>query len=135
MLERLPAEIREPVRAIVLRRTPKLDARLGIEARMRFDCVILNAFPRSNQMGWTAPPTRATRRHYSRWCSRWAEEEDGLRLQWTSGEIRRYYLFHLFLHEVGHVNQPLFHDRRRREEFAENFALEWAARLGELPRA
>lgn len=133
VLERLPPGFREPVRAIVLRRTPKLDARLGIEARMRFGCVILNAFPRSNQMVWTAPPARATRRHYGRWCSRWLEGEDGLRLQWTSEEIRRYYLFHLFLHEVGHVNQPLFHDRRRREDFAENFALEWAARLGELP--
>lgn len=135
VLERLPQVFREPVRAIVLRRTPKLDARLGIEARMRFGCVILNAFPRSNQMVWTAPPTRATRRHYGRWCSRWLEEEGGLRLQWSSEGIRSYYLFHLFLHEVGHVNQPLFHDQRRREEFAENFALEWAARLGELPGA
>jgi hypothetical protein len=124
-----------PGEPIVLRHTPKLDARLGIEARMRFGCVILNAFPRSNQMVWTAPQTRATRRHCSRWCSRWAEEDDGLRLQWSSEEIRRYYLFHLFLHEVGHVNQPPFHDRRRREDFAENFALEWAVRLGELPGA
>src|SRR6516165_6639482 len=59
VFERLPAEFRQPVRAIVLRRTPKLDARLGIEARMRFGCVILNAFPQSNQMVWTAPPTQA----------------------------------------------------------------------------
>ena len=132
-LERLPAEFRQPVRAIVLRRTPKLDTRLGIEARMRFGCVILNAFPRSNQMVWAAPPTHATRRHYSRWCSRWLEDRGGLKLHWTLEEIRRYYLFHLFLHEVGHVNQPLFHASRRREEFAENFALEWAGKFAELP--
>jgi hypothetical protein len=133
VIKRLPAEFGQPVRAIVLRRTPKLDARLGIEARMRFGCVIVNAFPRSNQMVWSAPPTQATRRHYSRWCSRWVEDPGGLKLQWTLDEIRRYYLFHLFLHEVGHVNQPLFHASRRREEFAENFALEWAARIDELP--
>lgn len=48
-------------------------------------------------------------------------------------DYHRYYLFHLFLHEIGHINQPWFHSTRRREEFAENFALEWAARLGELP--
>jgi hypothetical protein len=36
--------------------------------------------------------------------------------------------------KLGHINQPLFHDSRRREEFAENFALEWAARLEELPK-
>jgi hypothetical protein len=133
VLERLPAEFRQPVRAIVLRRTPKFDARLGIEARMRFGCVILNAFPRSNQMVWTAPPTQAARRHYVRWCSRWLEEKGSLKLQWTLDEIRSYYLFHLLLHEVGHINQPHFHNARRREEFAENFALEWAARLDELP--
>jgi hypothetical protein len=84
-------------------------------------------------MVWAAPPTQVTRRHYGRWCSHWLEDRGGFRLQWTLEEIRRYYLFHLFLHEVGHVNQPRFHDSRRREEFAENFALEWAARLDELP--
>ncbi|MEZ5426313.1 MAG: hypothetical protein R2747_08620 [Pyrinomonadaceae bacterium] len=41
-------------------------------------------------------------------------------------------MYHLFLHEVGHINQPWFHKMRRREEFAENFALEWAERLGHL---
>lgn len=75
VLERLPAEIRRPVRAIILRRTPKLDVRLGIEARMRFCCVILNSFPRSNEMVWTAPPSQAVQRHYSRWCSRWNEKK------------------------------------------------------------
>ena len=135
VLERLPTEIRQPVRAIVLRRTPKLDVRLGIEARMRFGCVILNAFPRSNEMVWMTPPTQATRRHYGRWCSRWVAAEGEFKLQWTLEEIRRYYLFHLFLHEVGHINQPRFHDSRRREDFAENFALESAARFEELPRS
>jgi hypothetical protein len=133
VLERLPAEIRRGVHAIVLRRTPKLDARLGIEARQRFGCVILNAFPRSHQMIWGSPPTPATRRHYSRWCSRWLEGDRDVKLQWTQEEIRRYYQFHLFLHEVGHINQPRFHHSRRREAFAENFALEWAAQWNELP--
>jgi len=54
-------------------------------------------------------------------------------LDWSKEELRRYYLYHLFLHEVGHINQPWFHSQQRREEFAENFALEWAGRLGELP--
>src|SRR5262245_24439899 len=47
VLERLPAELSSGVKAIVLRRTPKLDVVQGIEARCRFRCVILNAFPRS----------------------------------------------------------------------------------------
>jgi hypothetical protein len=134
VLGRLPAELRAGVRAIVLRRTPRLDAELGIEARRRFGCVILNAFPRSLLMGWDGPPTLAARRHYGRWCSgAWWDIDGKVQLQWTEVEVRRYYLFHLFLHEVGHINQPRFHAARRREEYAENFALEWAAQLGELP--
>jgi hypothetical protein len=133
VLQRLPAEVSRCVRAIVLRRTPKPDERLGVEARMRFGCVIINAFPRSNQMTWSSPPTQAARRHYGRWCSGWAEEGGRVRLDWSLEEVRRYYLFHLFLHEVGHIHQPLFHRARRREEFAENFALEWATKLNELP--
>ncbi len=73
-------------------------------------------------------------RCHTPWCSgEWREENDGVNLRWREEEVRRYYLFHLFLHEVGHINQPLFHSARRREEYAENFALEWAARLNELP--
>jgi hypothetical protein len=134
VLKRLPAEIGRRVRAVVLRRTSKLDVRSGIEARMRFRCVIMNAFPRSNQMIWKSPPTQAERRHYSRSCSRWLEKDGSVTLEWSPEEIRNYYLFHLFLHEVGHIHQPRFHDASRREGFAENFALEWAAKLNELPR-
>jgi hypothetical protein len=133
VLQRLPIEISRGVRAIVLHRTSKLELRMGIEARMRFDCVIMNAFPRSKFMIWGSPPKLGTRRHYGRWCSRWLEKDGRVVLEWSLEEIRRYYLFHLFLHEVGHIYQPQFHESRRREEFAENFALEWASRLNELP--
>lgn len=133
VLRRLPGELSGGVRAIVLRRTSKLDEDLGVEARRRFQCVILNAFPRSNRMTWKRPVSAAARRHYGRWCSRWMEQPSATVLQWTTDEVRRYYLFHLFLHEIGHINQPWFHSLRRREEFAENFALEWAKIFDELP--
>jgi hypothetical protein len=83
-------------------------------------------------MVWTRRPSPATRRHYAPWCDTWAEEENEFILRWTRPEIRRYYLYHLFLHEVGHINQPCFNSASRREEYAENFALEWARELGEL---
>ena len=54
------------------------------------------------------------------------------RLVWEPEEVRRYYLYHVFLHEVGHINQPWFYSLRQREAFAENFALEWACKLGAL---
>jgi hypothetical protein len=66
------------------------------------------------------------------WCDRWAEEGGRWVLQWTAEKIKRYYLYHLLLHEVGHFN-GWFSSHKRREDFAEGFALEWARRLGELP--
>lgn len=134
VFERLPLGLRGGLRAVVLRRTPKLDAESGVEARKRFRCVILNAFPKSLLMTWDSGAGPAARRHYGRWCSgEWVTSGGVVTLQWSVEELRRYYLYHLFLHEVGHINQPWFHSARRREEFAENFALEWAASLGELP--
>jgi hypothetical protein len=97
------------------------------QRKSAFECL------KFDPLTWRSTPTLAERRHYSRWCSVWLEENGSVRLEWSLEQIRRYYLFHLFLHEVGHINQPLFHDARRREEFAENFALEWAGRLNELP--
>lgn len=134
VLRRLPKNLSKYVKAIVLRRPLKLDVRFGIEARLRGSCVILNAFPKSNEMIWHRSPTAGVKRHYERWCSNWIDDGKVTKLRWSNEEIRRYYLYHLFLHEVGHINEPaIFHKLRRREEFAENFALEWAERLKELP--
>jgi len=133
VLERLPEDQTDSLRAIVLRRTSKCDLAVGIEARRRYFCVLLNAFPKSNRMVWKPPPTEAQRRHHGRWCSKWRPLGDSVELIWSRDEIRRYYLYHLFLHELGHINQPWTYKGARAEAFAENYALEWAAKLGELP--
>ena len=132
VLDALPREISEPVRAIVLRRTSKLDEALGVEARKRYSCLILNSFPKSLEMTWRHTPSEGARRHYDPWCTRWLQEERGWKLVWSIDEIRRYYLYHLLLHELGHLHQPWSNSTRIRESFAENFALEWARRLGQL---
>lgn len=132
VLERLPIELTEYVRAVVLRRLPKEDERLGIDARRRYSCVIMNSFPKSNETPWPKRPTEGTIRHLAPWCDRWRSEEGNWRLVWEPEQVRRYYLYHVFLHEIGHINQPSFYSLRQREAFAENFALEWARELGVL---
>ena len=134
VLERLPDELTSNVKAIVLRRKPKLDIALGVQAWQRYRCVVMNSFPKSMYIGWTRRPSRSAFRFYAPWCGDWIIGEDRATywLHWTREKIRRYYMYSLFLHEVGHINQPNFHSSRRSEEFAENFALEWARELGEL---
>ena len=93
ILERLPPGLREGMRAVVLRRTPKLDAEIGVEARKRSGCVILNAFPRSMLMSWHNGVGPAARRHYERWCTgEWIGRGDFVTLRWNVDELRRYYL-------------------------------------------
>jgi len=132
VLDRLPSGLTEGVRVVVLRRIPKDDEKKLIEARKRYSCIILNAFPRDLRMVWKRKPTRGILSHMNPWCVRWDEKDGEWALQWTPKEIRRYYLYHLLLHEVGHFN-GWFASFKKREDFAEGFALEWARRLGELP--
>jgi hypothetical protein len=132
VLRELSEDLTESVRAIVLRRLSKLDEALGIDARKRYRCIILNSFPKSLEMAFPRTPTEAVRHHYEPWCTRWVRREHEWRLLWSLEEIRRYYRYHLFLHELGHLNQPWSNSKRVRENFAENFALEWARRLGQL---
>jgi hypothetical protein len=132
VLRELPQNLSETVRAVVLRRLSKLDEARGIEARKRYYCIILNSFPKSLEMPFPRTPSEAACHHYEPWCSRWIRREREWKLLWTLEEIRRYYRYHLFLHELGHLNQPWSNSKRVRESFAENFALEWARRLGQL---
>jgi len=135
VLSQLPENLSHRLKAIVLRRTSKTDALFGVEARRRFRCVLINSFPSSRCMVWGAkPPTDQARRHYQPWCVNWKIVEGKWVLEWSEDEVRRYYLYHLFLHELGHINQPPFHALKRREDFAEGFALEWARTLGVLAK-
>jgi hypothetical protein len=131
-LSRLPLEDTRYLKAIVLERPSIKDQRLGVEGRRRFSCVIINAFPHDMRMEWKNAPSEATIRHYRPWCASWHFDGDRWYLEWTLDEIKRYYLYHLFLHELGHINQPMYHALKRREDFAEGFALAKARELGEL---
>ena len=133
VINRLPEKVTKYVRAVVLRRIPKKDVDNFVAARMRYSCVILNASSRNLQDVWKAKPPDAYVRHMKPWCDDWTHDGDRWVLTWNHESIRRYYLYHLLLHEIGHVNQPYYYSRtKQRESYAENFALEWARELGEL---
>jgi hypothetical protein len=132
VLSRLPEELTCYVKAIILRRVPKADEKLGVEAQKRYHCVIMNSFPKDRTMLWKRKPAEAALHHYNPWCSGWGQNEQRWYLKWTEKEVKQYYLYHLFLHEIGHLNQPVYGSGKQHEMFAENFALEWARKLGEL---
>ena len=132
VLNQLPDNLTQYVKAILLPRISKSDVNKGVDAKKRFNCILINPFPISMEMVWKSKPVKATFQHYEPWCNFWKPKNEQWILQWNLAQLKRYYLYHLFLHELGHINQPCYHSRRKREEFAENFALEWARKLGQL---
>ena len=130
VLSKLPHNLTEDIRAIVLRRIPKIDEKLLIDARRRYQCIILNSFSRDLKMIWPYKPSQSTFKHMNLWCDNWSEGDGILVLQWTHTTIRKYYLYHVLLHEIGHINDWFHNQRNKREGFAENFAFEWARKLG-----
>ncbi len=133
VIDRLPTELTEDIKVVVLRRIPKKDEDYLIDGRKRYQCIILNSFPRNLRTVWNYKPNdKAILRRVNRWCNRWREENGQWIQQWTFTEVRKYYLYHVLLHEIGHFN-AWYSSFKRREDFANNFALEWAKKLGELP--
>lgn len=63
VLDRLPAALHKNLRSVILRRTPLRDLARGVEARVRFDRVTMNSFPRSLLMTWSRGAGPAARRH------------------------------------------------------------------------
>lgn len=132
VLMQLPENLTKYVKAIILPRISKRDAKFGVDAKRRSDCIIINPFPKSLEYTWPYKPEQKTFKHYEPWCTNWECNEKEWKLKWSRKEARHYYRYHLLLHELGHVNQPRFHSLQKREEFAENFALEWASKLKAL---
>ncbi len=134
VLKQLPESLTSNVRAIILRRMPKDDAEALIEARCRWSCIVLNAFPRSNQLWFHGAPPPQLVKHDAPWAGSWIKQSDGRTWvqQWTGAQAKRYYLYHVLLHELGHLYDRRHTDLRAREAFAEDFALKWARRLGAL---
>jgi hypothetical protein len=129
VLGRFPEDVLKPVRVIVLRRLPGKDHDTGIEARAVMSCVVLNAFPKTLRQEWESLPSARVIRHYKPWCQNWVAEGRRHVLAWTTDEIKRYYLYHLLLHEIGHLIDPRKRSARASESFAEDFALRYARQL------
>jgi hypothetical protein len=134
-LDRMPNKLTKYLRAVVMPRLSVTDKQRGVEARRTYSCIILNPFPKTLRVFWSMnPPPKQSVRHYKPWRARWEKGDSGWYQAWDINDLKRYYLFHLLLHELGHINQPWFNSLNRREDFAEDFALTWARKLNVIKR-
>jgi hypothetical protein len=122
VLSRLPLELWQRLRAVHFNDRSRGARTLGYVNRGRREIALCALPPR---MGLTAALRMGQ-----------TPEQFGAKLgkKWPSLAIRRFMLYDVFLHELGHLQ--LIDDKARserlkfaREKLAEEFAIEWCARL------
>ena len=60
---------------------------------------------------------------------RWVQNGNLWRLIWTETRIRDFYLNNVLIHEIGHINDNRNTSFRKREQFADWFAIEYGYRV------
>ncbi len=65
---------------------------------------------------------------------RWVQDGNLWRLIWTEMTIRDFYLNNVLIHEIGHINDDRNTSFRKREQFADWFAVEYGYRASRQKR-
>jgi hypothetical protein len=90
--------------------------------------VYLYPIEESLQEYYVCEPRPAQRIETEMYGGRWEQCGSLWRLCWTEESIRDYYLNNVLIHEIGHVNDRRNTNFRRREQFADWFAVEYGYR-------
>jgi len=73
-------------------------------------------------------PRPAQRIETEMYGGRWIQDGNLWRLVWTENKIRDFYLNNVLIHEIGHINDDRNASFRKREQFADWFAVEYGYR-------
>ncbi len=73
-------------------------------------------------------PRPAQRIESEMYGGRWVQDGNLWRLIWTENTIRDFYLNNVLIHEIGHINDNRNTSFRKREQFADWFAIEYGYR-------
>ena len=79
-------------------------------------------------------PRPAQRIETEMYGGRWVQDGNLWRLMWTEATIRDFYLNNVLMHEIGHINDDRNTSFRKREQFADWFAVEYGYRASRQRR-
>lgn len=102
----------------------------------RVQLIALYSFPRDLKMNFgKKKPKQSTLNWYKAFCINLIEEKDNWYLQWTTEEIKQYYLNGLLFHEIGHHIDSHYKysvaSNAKAEKWADGYALYWANKIRE----
>ena len=139
----------DDVRERVLQLPAEFQAKLDIvqfsrmtKKRRLFPCyglqwgtaVYLYPIEESLQELYVRAPRPAQRIETEMYGGRWVQEGNLWRLVWTETTIRDFYLNNVLIHEIGHINDDRNTSFRKREQFADWFAVEYGYRASRQKR-
>ena len=125
VLRRLPFELWQRLRTVHFNDRSRGARVLGYVTRGRHDIALCAQPPRTSL---TLALRGMTAEHFGAKRGR----------QWPTLSVRRFMLYSVFLHEIGHMqlidpNRPSERLRFAREKLAEQFAQQWCKRLWSIP--
>lgn len=140
-IARLPVEDTARLTHIWLRHLKKKDYEKGDSVQGMYIrgsgvfLIVLHPFPKDLKMAFRErKPIKRTLNYYSAWTNDllFDEEKSAWYLKWTENAISDYYLNSLLLHEIGHHVDafPSKADRKKYEDFADDYAVTWRTVLG-----
>lgn len=134
-----PDEVRERVLQLPVQYQANLDVvQLSRMTRKRrlFPCyglqwgtaVYLYPIEQSLEELYVRAPKPAQRIESEMFGGRWVQDGKLWRLIWTESTIKDFYLNNVLIHEIGHINDQRNTSFRKRERFADWFAIEFGYR-------
>ena len=130
----LPPEHTDDITHIWFRRISKKDFQKKDFSQAAFICgskvrvIIFHPFPKDLRINFgKKKPSDKIKRFYGKWSPELNFSNDNWYLQWTEPEIKKYYLEHLLLHEIGHHLDWYRHEwskanHKQVEDAANNYA-------------
>jgi hypothetical protein len=143
-LAKLPKQHTNSITHIWLRKVKKSDYEARKSVQACFICgsgvrlIILYPWPTNLLLSFgPKKPNGKLLNQYFQWCSNLINKNGEWMLKWDRISVKKYYLEHLLLHEIGHhVDWYYRHwsaaNSKQLEEFANQYAVEWSSVSKEL---
>ena len=131
---RLPARFQEKLDVVQFSRMTKKRRLFPCYGLQWGTAVYLYPIEQSLEEFYVRAPRPAQRIETEMYGGRWVQDGDLWRLIWTETTIRDFYLNNVLIHEIGHINDDRNTSFRKREQFADWFAIEYGYRASRPAR-
>ncbi len=124
----LPAEFQKKLDIVQFSRMTKKRRLFPCYGLQWGTAVYLYPIEESLEELYVRAPRPAQRIETEMYGGRWVQDGNLWRLIWTETTIRDFYLNNVLIHEIGHINDDRNTSFRKREQFADWFAVEYGYR-------